>query len=173
MPSEIKRRLTEAFTQDLENAQDLVLLDASRLPAKKSGELRGRLEEAGIRLRVVKNHLAKLALENAGLPAMDALFNGPTAIALGGEGAGKISKLLTEWNKKEVPVTLKGGLLEGKLGGAQDVEIWAKLPTRPEMLSAILGGILSPASGVGAGFHASLAQFANLVAAHIEKMEKE
>jgi large subunit ribosomal protein L10 len=173
MPNEIKRLLTAEIARDLEGVQDMLLVDASRLTAVKSGELRGKLEEMGIRLRVVRNSLAVYALREAGLPPMDEVLQGATAILVGSEGAGRMSKALVEWNKKEIPVEVKGGLLEGKVGNKEDVLAWASLPTRPELLCAILTGILAPAAGVGGAFQATLAQFANLVAAHIEKMEKD
>ena len=173
MPSDLKRFLTAEIRQNLEGVEDLVLVDASKLPAQKAGELRGKLEEAGVRLRVVKNRLAKRAFETAGFPALDDAFSGPTAILTGGEGAGMISRIIRDWNKKEPNVELKGGLLEGTRGAARDVAAWADLPSRDELLVGILTGILAPASGLGGAFQASLTQFLNLVTAHIDSMEKE
>ncbi|MHC5038375.1 MAG: 50S ribosomal protein L10 [Planctomycetota bacterium] len=171
MPSELKELLAAEIARELKGVEDLLLVDASKLSAQKAGELRGRFEEAGIRFRVVKNRLAFRAFHAIGIESLDPVLQGPTAVIWGEEGSAAISKIVSAWNKKEPPIQIKGGLLEGKAGSAEEVKAWAGLPSRPEMLSALLASILSPASGVAGAFEASLGQFARLVAAHIEKLE--
>jgi large subunit ribosomal protein L10 len=173
MPSDLKLYLKNEISRDISDLRDMLFIDASRLPAQKAGELRGRLEEAGITMKVIRNRLARRAFEEAGLAVPEQAFMGPTAVVFGGESASAISRVLTEWNKKEAKVDLKGGLLEGAAGNAEEAVAWAGLPSRTELLASILGGILAPASGLGGAFAATIGQFANLLAAHIEKMEKD
>lgn len=173
MPSEVKKLISVTVAREIEGLENLVFLDASSLPAKKNHELRGRLEEAGLRMRVVKNRLARRAFEAAGLAVQPEHLKGATAMVFGGEGVGSIARVLRDWNRKEPPVVLKGGLLEGAPGSAQDAATWADLPSREELLSMILGGILAPATGVAGALQGALVLFPSLVAAHIDKMEKD
>ena len=173
MPSAVKQLITAQLAEELKGLQDLILADASRLSAVQAHALRGRLEAAGVRMRVVKNRLVTRAFREAGIEALSGPFQGATAVLFGGDGAHQIARLLKDWNKKETAVRVKGGLLEGRVGNREEAEAWAELPNRTELLSMILGGIVGPASGLAGAFGATLAQFAGCVAAHIEKKEKE
>ncbi len=173
MPSELKRLLTREMAREIEGLDDLLLVDASKLPARENGDLRGKMEASGMQMLVVKNHLLSLAARTADLPSLDALLEGPVAVVKGGEGAADIARLIAEWNRSHTAVQIKGGLIEGRVGNAEEADSWASLPSRNDLLAQLLGDILSPASGLAAAFHATQAQFAGLVAAHIDSLKEE
>jgi large subunit ribosomal protein L10 len=173
MAKELKRLITGEWKKEFTGVRDLVLVDASRLKGPETWALRGKLSDAKMHVLVLQNRLAKLAMGDSGLGAATDLLRGPTAVVWGGDGAADISRALAAWNKKGPKVAIKGGLIDGAPGTPADVNAWAGLPSRDELLSLILSDILAPATGVAGAFHASLSLVANLVAAHVEKMEKQ
>jgi large subunit ribosomal protein L10 len=120
---------------------------------------------------VAKNSLLKLVLDKVGLPANEELFVRPTAIVTGGEDAVAICKLIVEWKKKAETTEIKGGLLERKLLTSGEVVELSKVPPRDVLLSQILGVFIAPMSDIAGLLNNTLAQFANLLGNHIEKME--
>ncbi|MCU0722243.1 MAG: 50S ribosomal protein L10 [Planctomycetes bacterium] len=173
MAKELKRLLTTQWKKEFAGVRDLVVLDASRLTGPEAWALRGKLAAAKVRMRVLRNRIAKVALRESGLQAAEPFLEGPSAVVWGGDGAADISRIIDAWNRKGPAVKVRGGLIEGNPGTPADVASWAKLPSRPELLSQILSAFLAPATGVAGAFHASLAQIPGLVAAHVEKLEKE
>ncbi|MHC4778397.1 MAG: 50S ribosomal protein L10 [Planctomycetota bacterium] len=173
MPSEVKLLLTAQLTEELKGLKDLILADTSTLTAGQNHALRGKLNEVGVQMRVVKNRLVTRAFQSAGISELAKPLDGPTSVLFGGDGAPSIARLLKNWNRKQSKIGIKGGLLEGRVGTEDDVKAWAELPSREELLSMILGGILSPATGLAGAFQATMTQFVGCVAAHVEKLEKE
>ena len=124
-----KERLVAELTERLRATETLIVADYRGLTVTEIGELRGKLLEHGASFSVVKNTLTKRAAEAAGVDALLALLEGPTAIAFlesGGDPVA-VAKALDDAAKSEVLV-IKGGLLEGAELEADDVKRLAKLP---------------------------------------------
>jgi large subunit ribosomal protein L10 len=172
MAKELKRLITREWKKEFSGVHDLVLVDASKLKGPQTWAFRGKLAASKLRMRVLQNRVARIAFRESGLQAAEGLLRGPTAVVYGGDGAADISRALAAWNRQNPPVAIKGGLIEGNPGTPKDVESWAKLPSRPELLSQVLGVLIAPATEIASAFEAALSQFANLAAAHVEKMEK-
>src|SRR4029450_845967 len=92
-----KERVVAELTERLRTSETLLVADYRGLTNKQVEELRGKLLAAGARFAVVKNTLTRRAAEAAGVDALLALLDGPTAIAFleaggdpvaGGEGRG-------------------------------------------------------------------------------------
>ena len=175
MSKTLKALLKDGLTQDLAGSNDVILVDSSRLKAQEAWQLRGQLAKSGLRMKVVKNSIASLVLREKGGAGLDKCFEGPVTLVYGGEsaGAGSIVRALEAWNKKSNPVSYRGGLLDGAVGAGGEIKSWALLPTREEMLSQVLGILIAPASEIARLMHATRATFPNLLAAHVEKLEKE
>ena len=75
-------------------------------------------------------------------------MKGPSTLAFGGEDIVALSRELTEWAKKIKVLEIKGGGLGETALTAPDVETLSKSPGRKEMLSQLVGLILSPGARV-------------------------
>ena len=102
--------------------------------------------EAGADYIVAKNRLFKLALQEAGVEdSFDDVLEGTTAFAFGKEDVVAPAKVVYDLAKSKGEVfNIKAGLLSGKRVDATEVEALAKLPSREQLLSMVLNGMLGP-----------------------------
>ncbi len=139
----IARELTTAFAQ----ANGLICVSFSGLSVAETETLRDALAERGVRLRVVRNRLARLALREKGFEAPEDLFEGSLACVWGrAEDAINAAKIMQQSAlRKEGKLALKGGFLEGELLGPEAAAALASLPGREELRARLLGAIAGPA----------------------------
>ena len=130
--------------EKLTKAQSVVLVDFRGLTVQEATELRKKLREAGVELRVTKNTLTRLAAEKADLKDLHAYLEGPTALAFGYEDPVSPAKILSDFAKDHKKLELKGGVLEGKVIDQAMVAALAELPTRDVLLGQLVGLMQAP-----------------------------
>jgi large subunit ribosomal protein L10 len=146
MPNQKKISEVAALTERFKNAQVAIMADYRGLNAAQAENLRLKVREAGFELKVCKNRLVKLAIQNSGGEALNGVLTGPTIVAFGVTDPVAPAKVLTEFAKTNDKLKIKGGLLEGKAVNAAMIEQLAKMPSREELLSRLLGDLKSPIS---------------------------
>ena len=82
MNKEEKQRVVSELTEKLKSAETLIVTDYRGLTMPQIDTLRGKLVEHGAQFTVVKNTLTRRAAEAAGVDALLAMLEGPSAIAL-------------------------------------------------------------------------------------------
>ena len=135
--------VNEVF-EKLTKAQSVVLVDFRGLTVQEATELRKKLREAGVELRVTKNTLTRLAAEKADLKDLHAYLEGPTALAFGYEDPVSPAKILSDFAKDHKKLQLKGGVLEGRVIDQAMVTALAELPTRDVLLGQLVGLMQAP-----------------------------
>ncbi|MBX6394488.1 MAG: 50S ribosomal protein L10 [Alicyclobacillaceae bacterium] len=141
---EEKVRAVEELTAKLRDAKAAIVTDYRGLNVAEMTELRKRLREAGVEYKVVKNTLTRRATEAAQVQVLDQHLVGPTAIAFGYDDVVVPAKILSEFAKDHKALEIKGGLIEGRLVNAADIEALAKLPSREGLLSMLLSVLQAP-----------------------------
>ena len=143
MPTQTKIDEVARLKEKLEHAISVVLADYRGLTANEMVELREKFTKQGLEYRVVKDTLARLAADEAGIEGLADLFAGPVSIAFGYEDPAVAFRLSEECRKTYAPrYTLKGGVFEGVLVPEDEVARFATLPSR-EVLLAKLAMLLS------------------------------
>jgi len=144
MPTQAKIEEVKRLKERFEKAVSLVLSDYRGLTANEMVELREKFTKQGLEYRVVKNTLAQLAADQAGLEGLAEMFDGPIGIALSYDDPGMAFKLSEECRKAYAPrYTLKGGIYEGVLVDEAEVAKYVSLPSREELhakLALVLAG---------------------------------
>jgi len=125
-------------------------------------ELRRKLREAGIEFKVLKNTLIRRATANAELTELDSVLTGPTAVAFGKDDVVAPAKILSEFAKQNDALKIKGGVVEGRVVGFDEIKALADLPSREGLLSMLLSVLQAP-----------VRNFALAVKAVAEKKEAE
>lgn len=148
MPRPEKVAVVEEVKEKLGKAQVVVLADYRGLTVLQATELRRKLREAGVELKVIKNTLTAIAARELGYEGLVPLLVGPTAIAFGYDDPVAPAKVLSEFARTNPVLELKGGLLEGKVLDVQGVKALADLPSREVLLSQVLRGMQGPISGL-------------------------
>lgn len=171
MPNVLNERMLTEIQGFLAESQDCVVLDFQGLTVDATESLRRKLRENQMRIRVLKSSLARLAARGAGFQGTDDLFAGPSAIVYGGDSVATVARVISELTKgKDVP-KVRGGLLEKKAIGPEQVSQLAKLPTRKELLGQVLATIIAPLSGVAGAMNQLLGAVPSLTQALHDKNE--
>ena len=148
MPSKSVLEQKQAYVADLaeklKNAAGGVLVDYKGISVEADTKLRKDLRENGVEYFVVKNTLLKRAAEIAGIEGLEPALSGTTAIALSAEDIIIAPKLL--FKQTEAPdstFAIKLGFIDGKVI-SEEVEAYAKLPSKETLLSQLVFMLQSP-----------------------------
>ncbi len=146
MSKRVKELIIQEIQKRLDGCTEMLVVDSSRLDGVTTNRLRLALREKNIRMLTVKNSLARRALHNMGISALDELLQGPSTLVWGGEDIVALSKEITKWAKEleAKEFRIKGGTVEGKTLGPEDVEALSKSPGRVELLGRVVMLMLSP-----------------------------
>lgn len=170
MSKRVKGMVVDTIRQRIGDARDLLLIDTSKIDAITANRFRIALREKRIEALTVQNTLARRALNEAGVTALDSLLQGPSTLVWGGDDVVALSKEITKWAKDVAELDIKGGTVEGEPLDAAGVDALSKSPSREELLSQLAGMLLSP----GAQLAAALLGPGAMLASQVEKIsEKE
>jgi len=170
-----KERAVAELTERLRTSETLIVADYRGLTNAEIDGLRSRLIEHGARFAVVKNTLTRRAAAAAGSDALLALLEGPTAIAFVESGGDPVAvaKALADTATKTKILAVRGGVLEGAVMSAEEVQSLAKLPPTDVLRAQLVGAIVSPLTIVVALMTAPLRDLAGLIDARIEQLEQQ
>lgn len=146
----------------------VVVTHYSGLTVAEMTVLRAKLREQGGHLKVIKNRLAKIALDGKGGDAAQDLFKGPVAIAFSPDPV-SASKVVADFTKENDKLVLIGGIMEEVVLDASGVQALAKLPSLDQLRGKLIGLIQAPATKVAGVIQAPAAQLARVVKAYAEK----
>jgi large subunit ribosomal protein L10 len=167
-----KERIVEELTRRLRAAETLLVADYRGLTMKEIDQLRGELLRHGARFTVVKNTLTRRAAELAGMDAVLALLEGPTAIAfLESDGNPvAVAKAMGDLARTTRVLAIRGGVLEGRTITAEDVEALAKLPPADVLRGQLLGAVVGPLTTIVALLNAPLRDFVGVLEARATQL---
>ncbi len=169
-----KEAVVAELTERLRSAESLIVADYRGLTNAELDGLRTKLREHGAKLQVVKNTLTRRASETAGADALLALLEGPTAIAFV-ETEGDpvaVAKALSDAAKETKILTLRGGILSGRVITDADIEELAKLPSADVIKSQLVGVIIAPLTQLLGLVTAPLRDLVGLIDARITQLEE-
>lgn len=107
-------------------------------------ELRLKARESGVYLRVVKNTLARRALQGTDFECMTEALAGPLVLAFSQEDPGAAARVISEFAKDNAKLEVKLVSIGGKLLAAGDIERLAKMPTKDQAISLVMALMLAP-----------------------------
>lgn len=163
MAREEKATAIAELREKLGKARGAVLTDFRGLTVADITELRAALRKSQVEYTVVKNTLAKRAVQDTAVAGLSALFEGPTAVAISVTDPVAASKAVTQWAKGRPTFTIKGGAVEGRVVTASDIASLADLPNRQVLLGRLAGVMQAPIAGLARVLAASLSGFANVL----------
>ena len=141
---ELKAPIVDEISGHLNGAQGVVLVDYRGLTVEQDTQLRKQLREAGVVYKVCKNTMMKRAFEGTDFAALDEHLEGPSAIAISKDDATAPARILCKFAKNAKALELKAGVVEGTLYDTDALNELAKIPSRDELLSKLLGSLQSP-----------------------------
>lgn len=148
MPNAQNVETLAQIKQDLDGVNAVWVVDYCGLTVKESQELRHSVREADASMRVYKNKLMHIALEDLKMANMDEILSGPSAFIFSGADVAASAKAIKEYAKKNDKLEIKGGIMDGTFVDAAQVEAIASLPSREQLLGQIAGAIAGVARGL-------------------------
>ena len=151
MPQQDKQELVQKLREDIEGASALILTDYRGLTVSEITALRRKLREAGADYKVVKNTLFGLAAGELTERGLGRMLAGPTAVAFVHNEPIASAKAIADFAQEHKTLSIKGGLVEGCLYGADQIQALSKVPPREVLIARMMGLMQSPiANLVGA-----------------------
>lgn len=143
--NEIMRNLTER----IKKSKSIVFAGFNALGVKDNEALRAKLRAEHGEYYVAKKTLLERALKEQGIENLDTkTLTGKLAVIFSYEDEVAPAKAVDAFRKdKEDKIFFLGGILEGKLLSKTEVEALAKLPSKQELLSRLVGTLNAPVSG--------------------------
>jgi large subunit ribosomal protein L10 len=177
MSKVIKQMEMDALRNTLQDVRDAVVLSVSGLSCQLEGSLRATLRKKNIRLRMVKNSLARRVLDEIGIhiDAESPVWVGPTSFAWGAPSIAELSRAIDDELKKSKnaaaykdKVKVKTAVADGQL---ISFDLALKMPTRQEAIAQIIGAILGPGSAIAGCLTGPISQVASQIQKISEKTE--
>ena len=163
MNREQKAAAIEEVATQIQESEAVFAVDYRGISVPQAAELRTRLTEAGARFRVVKNTLTQRAADQAGAESLKEILEGPTAftfvLADGGDVA-LAAKALAAFRRETDLLAFKGGLMNGDVLTAEQIEALSRLPSLDVLHGQLVGVIASPITGLVRGLNALIAGLA-------------
>jgi large subunit ribosomal protein L10 len=169
-----KERVVAELVERLRASDTFIVADYRGLTMSEIDGVRTELLKHGARFSVVKNTLTKRAAEQAGVPSLVELLEGPTAIAFVLEGdMVAVAKTLSDTARQTKVLSLKGGLLQGQPVSAEDVQKLAALPPADVLQSQVLGAVIGPLNAIVGLFTAPLRDLVGVLDARISQLQEQ
>lgn len=147
MPKQEKIDAVNKLHDDIRNSGGFVITDYRGLTVSEMTTLRRNLREFGSSYKVVKNTLFQRAAEGMEGTGMYDMLEGPTAVAFVEKDPVGTAKALVDFARKHKDLEIKGGLVEGHVLGADQIQALSKVPPREVLISQMLGAFQSPIAG--------------------------
>ena len=141
---ELKQPIVQEISENIKDAQSVVVVDYRGLTVAEDTQLRKALREAGVSYKVYKNTMIRFAAKGTAFEALEPNLEGPTALAVSKEDATAPARILAEFAKKADKLEIKGGVVEDTYYDAKGMQVIATIPSREVLLGKLLGSMQSP-----------------------------
>ncbi len=155
MKRDEKERVVASVTELISDSNSLFFTDFAGMTVAESNELRREFQKAGVKYQVVKNTLIKKAMKT--FSSDESAYKylvGPTGIAFGSEDPVAPAKVLKKFFDKSQKPATKAFIVDKQVFDGKRLNEFALMPSKPEMIGAILGSISSPISGIAGSISA-------------------
>ena len=141
---ELKQPIVQEISENIKDAQSVVVVDYRGLTVAEDTQLRKALREAGVSYKVYKNTLVNRAIAGTEFESLKESLEGPSAFAISKDDATAPARILAKFAKTAPALEIKAGVVEGTFYDANGMKAIANVPSREELLSKLLGSLQSP-----------------------------
>jgi len=150
---EDKKAVVAEIAAEVAGAQTIVIAEYRGIEVASMTRLRKQARESGVYLRVLKNTLARRAVQDTPFAELADKMVGPLVYGISTDPIAA-AKVLNDFAKKDDKIIIKAGSYDGKLLDAAAVGALASIPSREELLSKLLYVMKAPLSGFVRGLAA-------------------
>lgn len=144
---EAKKVLVSGLAEKIGQAQSIVIIDYKGLTVEQDTDLRTRFRKAGVEYKVIKNTLFLRSANENQISGLDNILEGTSSFAFGFNDPVAPAKVINEFIKEKKKMSLKGGIVNGKVVDANGVQALADLPPKEVLIAQVLGTLNAPIAG--------------------------
>ncbi|WP_291180578.1 50S ribosomal protein L10 [Hyphomicrobium sp.] len=167
-----KKEVVAEFSARLAKAQAIVLAEYRGLPVEKITQLRAKARASGVYLRVLKNTLARRAVQGTPFEKLADQMIGPLAYGVSDDPV-SAAKLLHAYAKENDKLVIKGGAIPGQVMSAKEVGSLASLPSRDELIAKLMGTMQAPVTTFVQTLNQVPSKFVRTLAAVRDQKERQ
>ena len=143
-----KEARLDTLRRQLASKSTVLLGDFTGMDVATATEMRQKLREASVEYRVVKNTLAKLAMEEAGFGELTEHVTGPNGFVMTDGDAAEAARIMVEFEKAKKTPQIRAGIIDAAIVTAAEIRRIAALPSREVLLAQIAAGFQAPVAGL-------------------------
>ena len=166
-----KKEVVAEMSARLKKAQTVVLAEYRGLGVEAITALRSQARASGVYLRVVKNTLARRAVQGTAFEKLADHMVGPLAYAISDDPVAA-ARVLHAYARGNDKLVIKGGAMLGQVMSAKEVGQLAMMPSREELLATLLGTMQAPIAKFVQTLNEVPARFVRTLAAVRDQKEK-
>jgi large subunit ribosomal protein L10 len=168
---EQKQAMVSEVSAKLKGAQTVIVAEYRGLDVGRVTQLRSKARKSGLYLRVLKNTLARRAVQGTPFEKLADQLVGPLMYGISMDPVAG-AKVLAEFAKDNEHFVIKAGAMPNALMSAKDIKALAQLPSREELLAQVLGTMQAPVAKLVRTMNEVAARFARTLAALRDQREK-
>lgn len=148
LSKESKQEIINDLSAKFKTSPSIFVVEYKGLKVREIEKLRKGINDADADLKVVKNTLLRKASEQTDVEKISDLFQGPTAVAICEKDSPKVAKIFVDSLDDLPALKIKGGIVEGKVVGFDEIKEISKLPSREELITKFVTLLSAPMSNV-------------------------
>ena len=168
---EQKQAMVSEVSAELKGAQSVIVAEYRGLDVGRVTQLRAKARKSGLYLRVLKNTLARRAVQGTPFEKLTDQLVGPLMYGISKDPVAG-AKVLSEFAKDNEAFVIKAGAMPNTMMSAKDVKALALLPSREELLSKLLGTMQAPLAKLVRTMNEVPGKFVRTLAALKDQREK-
>jgi len=168
---EQKQATVSEVQAKLQGAQTVIVAEYRGLNVERVTQLRSKARKSGVYLRVLKNTLARRAVQGTPFEKLSEQMVGPLMYGISQDPVAG-AKVLSEFAKENELFVIKAGAMPGSVMSAKDIKALAQLPGREELLAMLLGTLQAPVTKLVRTMNEVPGRFVRTLAAYRDSKEK-
>jgi large subunit ribosomal protein L10 len=169
---EQKQAMVAEISAKLAGAQAVIVAEYRGLDVERATQLRSKARQSGLYLRVLKNTLARRAVQGTPFEKLSDAMVGPLMYGISTDPVA-CAKVLSEFARENERFVIKAGAMPNAMMSVQDVKALAALPSREQLLATLMGTLQAPMAQLVRTMNEVPGKFVRTLAAYKDQKEKE
>ena len=171
LTTEQKHTVVSEVNEIAAHAQAAVAAEYIGLNVAQMTELRAKARDSGVCVRVVKNSLARRAVDGTPFECLQNSFTGPLLLVFSSEDPGAGARLVRDFSKDHKQLVTKAIAFAGQLRPAEDLQLLANMPTLDEARAQLLALFKAPQTKLVRTLAEPAGQFVRLLSAYTDSQQ--
>ena len=164
-----RKSISDSVKEGVSKKSNAFVITWSGISSSKMGSLRKDLKRKKASVLVSKTSIARIALKESKYEELAKRLNGQMALILSDSDASEVSKVLVKFAKDCEGFILQGGILDGAMLSAQQVQTLSDLPSREVLLAQFIGTLQAPVTRFAGALNAKSRDFVSILKQKSEK----